>query len=64
MKSLSIKFSGLFFAVFAVVHVLRVLKTWEVMIGGTVVPMAVSYVAIPVSAILAYSLLKGEKKKD
>ena len=64
MKSLSIKFSGLFFAVFGVVHVLRVLKTWEVQIGGNVVPMAVSYVAIPVCAILAYSLLKSEKKKD
>ena len=64
MKSLAIKISGLFFAVFAVVHAVRIFRDWNIMIGSTAVPMVVSYVAAPVSLFLAITLLKGEKKKD
>jgi TRAP-type C4-dicarboxylate transport system permease small subunit len=64
MKTLSIKVAGLFFAFFAAVHAVRIFKTWDIVIGGSYIPMAVSYVALPVSALLAVALLGREKKKE
>jgi TRAP-type C4-dicarboxylate transport system permease small subunit len=64
LKTISTYAAGLFFLVFAVVHLIRIVQGWEVSFGGTFVPMAVSYVALPVSAALAYGLLKSNKKKE
>jgi hypothetical protein len=64
MKQISTLVAGLFFLVFAVIHLLRIVRGWEISIGGTFVPLEVSFVALPVSAALAYGLLKREKKKE
>lgn len=64
MAGLATKVAALFFALFAVVHVVRIVQGWEVNIGGTFVPLAVSYVAAPVSALLAIGLWKACKKKE
>jgi len=64
MKSLSVLVAGLFFTAFALVHLVRIFQTWEVTFAGNVIPMWASYLAAPVSALLAFGLLKPAKKPD
>jgi hypothetical protein len=45
--------SAAIFAVVAVVHLARLLKSWPVQIGSCAVPMSVSWIGLPVSALLA-----------
>lgn len=42
------------FLIIAVLHLLRVVYGWEAVLGGVVIPMYVSYVAIVVAGYLAY----------
>lgn len=41
------------FTIVAVVHLLRIFMGWEVVVGGTVIPMWVSYVGLIIAAGLA-----------
>lgn len=56
MKRPFSRLAALFFAAFAVVHVIRVVQGWDVAAGGTSIPMWVSYVATVVSGVLAVGL--------
>ena len=62
MKSMSQKtFStvvGVIFAVIAVLHLLRAVLGWQAVIGSFTIPMWLSWVAVVVSAFLAYSAFK------
>ncbi len=47
-----------FFSALAIVHALRLINGWPANIGGLVVPMWISWVAMPVAAFLAYQGIK------
>lgn len=50
--------SGLIFTTVAVLHLMRLLLGWEVVMGNYVIPMWASYLALPLAAYLAYSAYK------
>lgn len=50
--------SGVVFSLVTALHVLRVLLGWEAVIGGWVVPVWFSWLAIPVAAFLAFTAFK------
>jgi len=62
MKPLS-RLAALFFAAFAVVHLIRIVQGWEAVVGGTTIPMWVSYVAVAVCGLLAYGIWREAGKK-
>ncbi|HZN68455.1 MAG TPA: hypothetical protein VFB66_24430 [Tepidisphaeraceae bacterium] len=62
MRPLS-RLAALFFAAFGVVHLLRVIQGWEAVVGGTAIPMWVSYLAIAVCALLALGVWREAGKK-
>lgn len=47
--------SGLIFLIIAVLHLLRAVYGWEAAIGGWMVPMWISWVALVVSGYLAWN---------
>ena len=49
------KTAGVIFAVIAVLHLLRILLGWEAIIGGWHVPVWLSWLALVVSGVLAYT---------
>ena len=57
------RLAALFFAAFAVVHAIRVVQGWEAVVGGTTLPMWISYVAIAVCGLLAVGLWREAGKK-
>jgi lipopolysaccharide export LptBFGC system permease protein LptF len=46
------------FAVIAILHVWRIVEGTEITIGGSVVPMAASWIAFAVTALLAVMLFR------
>ena len=65
MAGLATKVGALFFALFAIVHIVRIAQGWDVTIGGHSIPMTASYVAVAFSAAMAFLLWKaGAKKKE
>lgn len=50
--------TGIIFTVIAVLHLLRLVLGWEVLLGGLVVPVWVSFVGVAIAAYLAYSAYK------
>ncbi len=57
-KASYIKISGYIFTVAALIHLLRLAYGWQAQIGGWLVPMWLSLVAIVVAGYLAYTALK------
>lgn len=56
--------SGLVFAIVAVVHLLRVINQFQVIIGTWSAPMAASWIGLIVAGILSYcgfTLMRKEK---
>ena len=62
MRPLS-RLAALFFVAFAVVHLIRIFQGWEAAVGGTAIPMWVSYVAVAVCGLLAYGVWREAGKK-
>ncbi len=56
------RIAGIVFLVISVVHALRLVFRWDVVIGGWPVPMWVSWVAVALFGVLAYAMwsVKGE----
>ena len=52
------RIAGLVFSLVAVLHALRILLTWDAVIGGWSVPMWVSWAALAVSGYLAYTAFR------
>lgn len=52
------KITAVLFVIGALIHLLRVLFGWSVMIGGAMVPMWVSFIVIPVALVLALVLMR------
>ena len=53
MSSSYVAISALIFAIVAVVHLARLVKSWPVHVGTFAVPMSVSWIGLLVSALLA-----------
>lgn len=53
-----VQLSGLIFAVVAVMHVLRLVNGWDVVLGTWNVPVVGSVVGAAVAGYLAYTALK------
>lgn len=49
------------FTIVAVVHVLRILLGWEVVVGGTVMPMWASYLGLIIAGGLAFFLWRESR---
>jgi len=47
--------TAIVFFVVGLVHLLRIILGWEAAIGGWIVPMWLSWLALIVSAVLAYT---------
>lgn len=54
--------SGLIFLAIAVLHGLRLYFGWEAVIGGVLLPLSASWVAVIVAGVLAYSALQLAEK--
>jgi len=52
------KITAVLFVIGALIHFLRVVFGWSVMVGGTFVPMWVSLIVIPMGLILAFLLMR------
>lgn len=55
--------AGIIFSVMAVMHLLRLLYHWEVVIAGLIIPMWVSVLALIVGGILAIWLFVAASRK-
>jgi hypothetical protein len=46
--------TSILFLLIALLHAIRLLQGWQVTIGGTVVPLWVSWIGLAISGFLAY----------
>ena len=53
--------AALIFAIIALLHVYRLFKHFQVVLGSHEIPMTLSYVAIVVAGILAWGLYKESR---
>ena len=53
-----LQISGIIFGVIGFLHVVRLLLAWPVQIAGGIVPLWVSWVAIPAAGALAFSAFR------
>jgi hypothetical protein len=53
MSSIYLAVSALVFAAVALGHLTRLLKRWDVRIGPHALPMSMSWIGLPLSALLA-----------
>lgn len=53
--------TGIVFSAVAVLHLLRVVLSWDAAIGGWSVPILLSYLALLVGGFLAYSAFSLNK---
>ncbi|HVN76260.1 MAG TPA: hypothetical protein VMT19_08095 [Thermoanaerobaculaceae bacterium] len=49
--TLYLALSGAVFFLVAVFHLLRLVYHWQIVVGGTTIPLALSYVGLPASAL-------------
>ena len=54
--------AGLIFLLIAVMHVLRLVLRWDVVLNGWIVPLWVSAVAIVIAAYLAFAGLRLSRR--
>lgn len=52
-KNFALTVAGIVFTIVAIVHLLRLLFSWEILIGGYVIPMWFSILGLIIAAILA-----------
>ena len=55
--------AGTIFLAIAVLHALRLLRHWEVLIAGWSVPIWVSWVAVVLFGALGYTAIRQSSKK-
>lgn len=62
MQKVALYFSGLFFTVGAIAHLVRLITGMEIVINGAVVPIWVSYPAAPIAALLALWMVVAARR--
>lgn len=53
--------AGTIFLLVVILHALRILLGWEVVIGGWKIPLGLSWLALPLAGFLAYSAFSRKK---
>jgi hypothetical protein len=53
--------AGIIFSIFAIMHLLRLIYHWKIIIAGSVIPMSVSGIALIVAVILAVWMFSAAK---
>ena len=61
-RKVYVQVTGIIFLLVAILHAARAVFSWEAAIGGFVMPMWVSFVAILVAGYLAYSALELHRR--
>lgn len=61
MEKMYIKLTGTIFSIVAILHLLRLIFGWEVIMGNWQIPIWVSFVGVGVSGFLAYIAFKLSK---
>ena len=61
-KHLPLIIAGIIFSIVALMHLLRVIYHWQVMIAGYIIPMSVSTIAFIVITILALWMFSAAAK--
>ena len=56
--AVGLKLSAIFFAFFALVHVWRLIRKWEVIVGSHHIPLLISVVAVVVGGLLSIWMWK------
>ena len=62
MQKAALYFSGTFFGVGAIFHVVRLVTGIEIMVGATVVPAWISALGAPTSALLAAWMIVAARR--
>lgn len=63
MKRLPLVVAGIIFSIVGLMHLLRVLYDWQVMIAGYIIPMSVSIVALIIAITLALWMFTAAASK-
>lgn len=58
MSDIRLKVAGLTFLAVAVIHLVRFISKWEIIVAGTVIPVNASITAFIICGILAFWMLK------
>jgi len=56
--------SGILFALVALVHLYKIVQGWDVVVGGTAIPIWASWVVLVITTTLAFFGLKFGLKSD
>ena len=62
-KNKSLRFASVVFAMMAVLHMLRSIFNWEVLINGYIIPIWFSYIAVVVAGFLSWAMYDASKGK-
>jgi hypothetical protein len=55
--------TAVLFSWMAILHAIRLIRSWEVIIAGTMVPMWISWIGLIITAYLAYAGLRLSRSK-
>ena len=61
MQKMYIKLTGLIFSIIAILHLLRLIFRWDVIMGDWQIPVWVSFIGVAASGFLAYIAFKLSK---
>ena len=62
-KQLFFRAAGLVFFLAAALHLVRVLQGWDLTLGGTVIPPALSIIAVLITGYLSIQAFRLQSKK-
>ena len=60
-KNLPLIVAGIIFTLVALIHLLRIIYHWEIIISGYVIPMSASIIALIITAIVALWMFLAAK---
>lgn len=61
MQKMYLKLTGLIFSIVAILHLLRLIFRWDVVLGDWEVPIWISFVGVVGGGFLAYTAFKLSK---
>ncbi len=62
-KNKSLLIAAIIFGIVAIIHLLRIIFSWEAVIGSFNVPLYFSYIAVVVAGYLCWAMYKASAPK-
>lgn len=62
MKRLPLVVAGIIFSIVAIMHLIRIVYHWQILIAGYVIPVSVSVIALVVAIVLAIWMFTSAAK--